>query len=87
MGVDLRCSERSVAEQFLNGSQVRATLEKMGRRGVSQPVRAQVSGPRYGGDPVMDHLARRSRVEPGATCAEQQRRTTRGRHEPGAPAR
>src|SRR5689334_19749606 len=42
MRVDLRRRERSVAEELLNASQVSTTLQKVGGRTVTQPVRAEI---------------------------------------------
>src|ERR1700733_8198867 len=41
MGVELRSCERSVTEQLLYATKVRAAVEKMGRRAVPETVRAE----------------------------------------------
>jgi hypothetical protein len=64
MCVDLRCSEGSVTEQFLDAPQVRAALQQVGSGGVPQPVRAQISHSVNRRKPVMDDLTSSSRVDP-----------------------
>ena len=46
MRVDLSRREASVAQQLLNGPQVRAALEHVGGGRVAQPVRSDVRGAR-----------------------------------------
>jgi hypothetical protein len=70
MGIDLRCCERSVTEQFLDASQVRAALQQMSRCGVPQPVRPEVSQPRHRREPVVYDLAGGPRIESATASTE-----------------
>ena len=72
--VQLRGSQRRVAEQFLHDAQVRAALEQMGGGAVAQPVRADVGRTVDRGDRLVHDGACLTRIEPAPTCAEQQRR-------------
>ena len=69
--VALRRGQGGVAEHFLNGAQIRAALQEMGRRRVAQPVGGDVVHPRLGGHP-MDHRAHNTRINAPPAVAEKQ---------------
>lgn len=63
MGVHLRRGQARVPEQLLDRAQVRATLEHMRRRRVTQPVRPEVGHALRLGKDAMNDAAHRARVD------------------------
>ena len=61
MSVPLGRSQRGVAEDLLHGTKIRASVEKMRGRGMSQIVRRYVRHPGSGGESV-DGLSEGTRV-------------------------
>ncbi len=61
VSVDLRRGKASVAEQFLDVTQVGAAVEQMRRKGMSQSVRADVVHARTDGNVFLNHPANRTR--------------------------
>ena len=55
VGVELRGRERRVAEDLLDGPQVRPALDQVGCSAVPQPVRSEVRRPGHIGQPAVDH--------------------------------
>ena len=56
MGVFLRRGQTLVAEQFLDGAQVRARTKHMGRKGVSESVRMNFQFLRKPADMMVDNM-------------------------------
>src|SRR5690348_3725447 len=76
VGVDLGSGGRGVAEDLLDAAQVGAALEEVGRRRVTDAVRAGVPGRARLAQPLVHDAARRARVQAATADA----------HEQGCPA-
>jgi len=70
MRVALCRGQARMAEEFLDGPQVGTTLQDMGCRGVSKPVRCKPGHPGVDGGPV-HHRADRPWIDPATLDAEQ----------------
>ncbi len=67
MGIDLRCGQAAVTEDFLNGPQVRTAVEEVRRSAVPNGVRARRRGVAECGEQLLDRSAHRALVDPAAT--------------------
>src|SRR4029453_10805866 len=73
MGVDLRRGERSVAEKFLNASQVGSPFQQVGGSRMAEAVWPQVRGTGDVREQRVHRPAYRARVHPTTAGAEEQR--------------
>jgi len=60
-----------VTKEFLNGAQVRATLEHVRCRTVAKPVRTHVRGSLNPSHRIVNHLPNRARVNSGTSGAQE----------------
>ena len=70
MSINLRRADARMTEHFLDDAQIRAELQKMRRKAVSQHVRRDVARDAGAADAAFDPLPHRGGREPGAGAGQ-----------------